>query len=270
MATMRIITTKSLVQDLTQLGLRTGQTVLIHTSMKALGGHVVGDAPAVVDALMQIITPTGTLIMPTHSTNNTDPATWGRNPIPVEQWEVIRAEMPPYRPDITPSNRMGIINECFRTYPHVRRSSHPAFSFAAWGQHAEFVTADQALDNSVAEQSPIGRLYDLDGWVMLLGVDYDHNTSLHLADYWADYDYKQAEENGSAMLVNGRRQWVTYRDEAIASDDFVELGAAFERDTNEVVIGKVANATVRLMRQRPLVDYAIRWLETHRQGKFQQ
>ena len=261
-----IITTKSLVRDLKRLGLHAGQIVLVHTSMKALGGYIVGDAPAVVDALMQVITLAGTLIMPTHSTNNTDPATWRRSPVPAKLWDEIRAEMPPYRPEITPSNGMGAINECFRTYPDVRRSSHPAFSFSAWGQYADFVTANQSLDNSVAEQSPIGRLYDLDGWVLLLGVGYDHNTSLHLADYWADYNYKQAEENGSAMLVNGRHQWVTYRDEAITSADFVELGAAYERETGEVVIGKVASAPTRLMRQRPLVEYAIRWIGSNRTG----
>lgn len=264
---MLIITTKSLVKDLTQLGLYAGQIVLVHTSMKALGGHVVGDAPAVVDALMEVLTPAGTLVMPTNSTNNTDPATWGRNPIPVDRWDEIRAEMPPYRPEITPSNRMGAINECFRTYPGVRRSSHPAYSFAAWGQHAAYVTANQSLDNSVAEQSPVGRVYALDGWVLLLGVGYERNTSLHLADFRADYPAKEAEENGSAMLVDGRRQWVTYRDEAIGMADFAELGAAFEQETNEVVVGKVAGATARLMRQRPLVDYAVRWMETHRSGR---
>lgn len=261
---MMIITTKTLVHDFTRLGLAAGQTVLVHTSMKALGGFIVGDAPAVVDAFMQVITPEGTLVMPTNSTNNTDPLTWGGSPVPPEQWDIIRAETPPYRPELTPSNRMGAINECFRTYPGVRRSSHPAFSFAAWGKHADFVTANQSLDNSVAEQSPIGRVYELDGWVLLLGVGYERNTSLHLADFRADYPHKQSEENGSAMLVNGRRQWVTYRDDAIGMDDFAAIGAAFEAETNEVISGQVGNGTVRLMRQRPLVDFAVRWLETNR------
>lgn len=259
-----LITTKTLVHDLTRLGLQAGQILLMHTSMKALGGYVVGDAPAVVDAFMQVVTAEGTLIMPTSSTNNTDPATWGHSPVPPEQWDVVRAEMPPYRPEITPTNRMGAINECFRTYPGVRRSSHPAFSFAAWGQQAEYVTANQSLDNSVAEQSPIGRVYELDGWVLLLGVGYENNTSLHLADFRANYPHKVAEENGSAMLVDGRRQWVTYRDDAIGMEDFAAIGAAFEAETNEVIIGQVAQATVRLMRQRPLVDFAARWLETYR------
>lgn len=78
------------------------------------------------------------------------------------------------------------------------------------------------------------------------------------------------EENGSAMLVYGRRQWVTYRDDAIGMDDFAAIGASFEQQTNEVVMGKVADATVRLMRQRPLVDYAVYWLEAHHAGPNEQ
>ncbi len=261
---MLIITTKTVVQDLKQLGIQAGQTLLVHSSLKALGGHVLGDAPAVVDALLEVVTPEGTLVMPTNSTNNTDPSTWGNNPFSPEQWEFVRAEMPPYRPEITPSNRMGVVNECFRAYPDVLRSSHPAFSFAAWGKQAAFVTANQALNNSVAEQSPIGRVYELDGWVLLLGVGYEQNTSLHLADYRADYPFKKSETNGSSMLVNGRRQWVTYHDEAIGMEDFAAIGTSFEQETNEVIVGKVAKATARLMRQRVLVDYAVRWLETHR------
>ena len=258
---MRIMTTKTLVTDLARLGLCAGQTVLAHTSMKALDGYVVGDAPAVVDALMAVLTPAGTLIMPTHSSNNTDPVHWQIDPPAPAHWDLIRAEMPPYRPEITPTNRMGAINECFRNYPGVRRSAHPAFSFAAWGRQAEFITAGQALNNAVAEQGPIGRLYDLDGWVLLLGVGHGRNTSLHLADFRADYAPKTLEVNGSAMLVDGRRAWVTYRDDAIGADDFAELGAAYEAATGAVTVGQVGGATARFMRQRPLVDWAVGWLE---------
>ena len=264
MAESNLITKDQLIVDLKQLGLQAGQIVLIHTSLKALGGYVAGDAPTVVDAFLEVITPQGTVIMPTHSTNNSDPATWRRSPIPSEMWPALRANMPPYRPEITPSNGMGAINECFRTYPNVHRSSHPAFSFSAWGKEAAWITADQSLNNSVAEQSPIGRLYQVDGWVMLFGVGYIHNTSLHLADFRANYPRKYGEANGSAMLVNGRQQWVTYYDEAIGSDDFEALGGAFEQETNEVMMGKVAGATVRLMRQRPLVDFAVKWIEANR------
>lgn len=258
------LTTTDLINAFQQAGLFAGQVVIVHTSMKAFGRYIIGGEQAVVDALMAVITPQGTLIMPTHSSDNSDPATWFSPLLPPDQWDIIRQNMPPYRPESTPTNRMGRINECFRNYPGVLRSTHPAFSFAAWGLHAEFVIANQALNNSVAEESSIGRLYDLDGWICLLGVGHAHNTSLHLADYRARWEGKTPEYNGSAMLVNGERQWVTYHDDTVVADDFDKLGAAFEAETGAVKISTIGDAVVRVMRQRVLVDYAIGWMECNR------
>lgn len=259
-----LLTTNILINHLKNAGFFAGQTVIVHTSMKAFGAYIVGAEQAVVDALMTVITANGTLIMPTHSTDNTDPSTWYVSPVPEAEWDTIRENMPPYRPDSTPTNRMGRINECFRTYDGVLRSSHPAFSFAAWGKYAHFVIENQALNNSVAEQSPIGRVYDLDGYVCLMGVGYKRNTSLHLADFRAGWNGKEREYNASAMLINGEREWVTYYDDAIASDDFEQIGRDFEAGTDEVTLSTIGDATVRLMRQRVLVDYAVSWMETHR------
>lgn len=264
MSTLPVMTTRTLAADFRRIGLHAGMTVIVHSSMKAFGAHIVGAEQAVVDALMDVITPEGTLVMPTHSSDNTDPALWYRARLPESLWDLIRAEMPPYRPESTPTNGMGRISECFRKYAGVIRSAHPAFSFAAWGRCAEFVTANQSLDNEVAEQSPIARIYDLDGWVLLLGVGHDRNTSLHLADYRADWPGKRPEFNGSAMLVDGQRQWVTYHEDTIASDDFGQLGADLEAETDIVRIDHIGQAVTRLIRQRALVDYAIRWFEAHR------
>ena len=109
----------------------------------------------------------------------------------------------------------------------------------------------------------------MDGWVLLLGVDYKNCTSLHLADYRAKWAGKETEWNASAMLQDGRRVWVRYYDEAVAADDFSALGQAFEAATAEVIIGKVAQATCKLMRQRPLVDFAVQWIESQRPKSLQ-
>ena len=264
-----LLTTNGPIDAFRGAGLLAGQTVIVHTSMKSLGCYVVGAEQAIVDALMAVLTPEGTLVMPTHSSDNTDPATWHTSPISKDGWDIIRQAMPPYRPESTPTNRMGRINECFRNYPGVLRSSHPAFSFAAWGKHAQLVAENQALNNSVAEESPIGRIYDLDGFVCLLGVSHKRNTSLHLADYSSQWEGKIREYNASAILVNGHHQWVSYYDDAIASDDFEQLGQAFEEDTDEVKISKIGNATMKLMRQPALVDYAVHWMEANRPASLE-
>ncbi len=264
-----LITTKSLIADFQRVGLRAGQTVIVHSSLKSFGGFVAGGAQAVVDALMHVLTPDGTLVMPTHSTENTDPMHWQHPPIPQAWWETYRAEAPAYHPDVTPTRQMGAIVECFRTYPGVIRSAHPAFSFAAWGKQAATITANHPLDNNVGPESPIGRIYDLDGWVFLLGVGYINNTSLHMAEYSAQWPGKTPEFNSSAMIQNGQRVWVTYRDESIETDDFPALGAAYEAETGAVIIDRIGAATVRLMRQRPLIDYAVRWMEANRPASLE-
>lgn len=268
--TAPLFTTRTFIADFERIGLRAGQTIIMHSSMKALGGFVVGGPPAVIDALMHVLTPDGTLVMPAFSNNNTDPAPWKHPPVPEAWWEIIRAEWPPYRPELTPTRQMGIIVECFRTYLGVLRSSHPASSFVAWGKNAHYVIDDQPLDNYFGPNSPLDRVYELDGYVLLLGVGHANNTSLHRAEYLAEWPGKGPPEvTSSAILRDGKRARVTYSDISISDDDFPALGAAYEAETNAVTIDTIGKATVRFMRQRPLIDFAVKWMSANRSASLQ-
>lgn len=260
-------TTRTLVRDLKQLGLHAGQTVIVHSSLSKLG-WVNGGPVAVILALEEVLTQTGTLIMPTHSADLSDPAKWQHPPVPETWWEPIRLTMPPFQPDLTPTRDMGLVAETFRKQAGVLRSWHPAHSFAAWGQQAERIVDGHSLEYSFGEESPLARIYDLEGWVLLLGVGHSNNTSLHLAESRADFGSKKFITDGAPLMVQTpagqiERQWVPYNDLDYNESDFDLLGAAFEQ-TGTVKIGKVGLATCRLMSQRALVDFGVAWIENHR------
>lgn len=253
-------TRNSLAADFRRFGLYAGQTVLVHSSMSKLG-WINGGAAAVIQALMDVLTSEGTLVMPTHTGDYSDPAEWLNPPVPKDWQEEIRDTMPLYDPLRTPSRGMGRIAELFRTWPDVLRSDHPQYSFAAWGREARYVTEGHELSYGLGETSPLARVYDLDGDVLLIGVGYDNNTSIHLAEYRAPNP--PLMQSGVPWLDNGERVWVSFPDVEFRELYLGEAGKAFE-EVNEVTIGQVAAATCRLMPQRTVVDFAVGWFDAFR------
>ncbi|MBD2255492.1 aminoglycoside N(3)-acetyltransferase [Nostoc parmelioides] len=249
-------TRQSLATDLFNAGLNSSMTVIVHSSLSSLG-WVCGGSVAVVQALMDVITPDGNLVMPTHSGDLSDPAIWETPPVPREWWTVIRETMPAFDPQVTPTRGMGQIVETFRICENVLRSSHPQLSFAAWGKDAEKIIANHSLDYSLGENSPLARLYDLNAWVLLLGVGYENCTSFHLAEYRVGGG--QEVKKGAPILEAGQRVWQWFTDIDIDNDCFEEIGEAFE-ETGRVQISTVGSARTKLFNMRNAVDFAVTWL----------
>lgn len=256
------LTTPLLIDEFRRIGVMAGMHLLLHSSLSRLG-YVIGGAPTVIDALLHVLTPEGTLIVPTQSADNSEPSYWEAPPIPPDWWPLVRDHMPAFHPAYTPTRMMGRIAETARQYLGAKRSQHPAHSFAAIGKQADYITANHTYDHSFGEQSPLARLYELDAWVMLLGVGHSENTSLHLAEERAQWPGKRIEQQGGAVMIDGVRQWVEYEIVAYDDSDFPQIGAAYEQ-AHAISTQRVGQAETRLLRQPLLIDFGVKWIEAHR------
>ena len=257
-------TVQSIKDDLSALGVTPGMVLLVHSSLSSLG-WVSGGSVAVVMALEAALGPEGTLVMPTHSGDLSDPSEWKHPPVPEAWWATIRESMPAFDARLTPTRGVGVIPECFRNQEGTQRSLHPSASFAARGPQAETIVGKHALDFPMGGGSPLARIYDLGGSILLLGASFQCASSLHLAEFRAEYPKKKRVKLGAPVVREGERAWVEFEDYDWDDSDFSAIGASFAEKTGLVRAGRVANGAAQLLPQRQFVDFAVEWMEKHRQ-----
>jgi aminoglycoside 3-N-acetyltransferase len=254
-------TRASLAADLTALGLRDGDTVIVHSSLRAIG-WVPGGRVAVVQALLDVLGPAGTLVVPAHTMDNSDPKHWQNPPVPEAWWPTIREHTPAFDPALWPSRGLGAIADAVRTWPGAVRSNHPHTSFAAVGAQASELMAKHDLESHLGEASPLAALERVGARVLLLGVGFNVCTTFHLAEYRVP---TPMAEYSCAILTAEGRKWTTYTDIATNSDDFATLGAAYEQ-TATLHRGPVGTADSRLFPAAEAITFATGWLRTNRKS----
>ena len=245
-------TQESLVQELSALGLRAGTTVMVHSSLGKVG-WTVGGPVTVIRALLEVLGPDGTLVMPAESPNVSGPSDWNDERVKAEWHDKICEHLPIFDPLTTPTT-MGAIPEAFRTYPGTLRSNHPLVSVCANGSLASKITKEHSLEFCEGRGTPFEKLYDIDAQTLLLGVGFNRCTSLHYAESLVPQ--RRTTTHRYPMNVNGKRMWVESAD--MANDDGVHfpiVGDQFAAAT-AIRAGKVGDADSLLFSTRKLVDFA--------------
>jgi len=220
----------ALARSLTALGVREGGVLLVHTSFRSLG-PVDGGPEALIAALRSALGPEGTLVMPTM----TDGATV-------------------FDPRTTPTHEMGITAERFWRQPCVLRSTHPGGSFAAHGPLASRICAPQPLSPPHGLDSPVGRVMELGGQILLLGVTHSENTSLHLAESLAPVPYSVSHP--TVVELDGEVRTVHIAETDHCCRGFRKLDA-WLREAGLQQEGQVGSAHARLMDARSVVEVAL-------------
>jgi aminoglycoside 3-N-acetyltransferase len=259
----KLVTKNQMIHDLVELGVRQGMTIIVHSSLKSLG-RVIGGPVSVILALEETIGEEGNIVMPTQTEQLCDPAEYGSG-YTEEEMKIIRENMPTYHPDLTPTCYMGFIPETFRKQKGVVRSAHPHTSFAAWGKQAKYITEDHDFDFALNENSPLGRIYELNGSILLLGAPTDSNTSLHLAEYRQENTFVKEKIWDVKVEKNHKEVWTTYQDINNDSDDFDKIFDAYHKETAKVKEGMVGEARSYLIPMREMVEYAVGWMNENRE-----
>ncbi|MEU7938145.1 aminoglycoside N(3)-acetyltransferase [Microbispora bryophytorum] len=254
----------TLVEALQRLGLQSGQTVLVHASLRSIG-RIDGGVATLADALMKVLGTEGTLVVPTFTSANSNTS---RSYLKAVQW-MTEEEARRYRDgipafDVRESSAIecGVLSEHVRTLKSAVRSEHPQTSFAAVGPSAEWLMADHELKSHLGEESPLAKLARTGALVLLLGVGYDKCSAFHLAEYRYRPDPPQARY-GCVVRIDGRAVWTHYDDVVLDDSHFAKCGAALER-SEKIRRGRVGKAESRLFSLPAAVTFAERWLSEKR------
>ena len=217
--------------QLRALGVEEGGTLLVHTSFRAVR-PVEGGPHGLIEAIRDALGPRGTLVMPSWTGDD----------------EAI------FDPRTTPASAdLGVVADTFWRLPGVVRSDHP-FALAAAGPRAQRVTADSLPLPPHTPESPVGRVHDLDGQVLLLGVGHDADTTLHLAELLGGVPYRVPKH--ITVLREGRPARVEYGENDHCCERFA-LADGWLRARGLQREGRVGHALARLARSRDVVAVAL-------------
>lgn len=218
------------MQHLLRLGVQPGDVLLVHTAFSTVK-PVEGGPAGLIVALIQAVGSDGTLVMPSMSDDDDDP----------------------FDPTGTPCRAMGIVADTFWRQPGVLRSESP-HAFAALGPRASEILAPHPVDVPHGLDSPVGRVYELDGLILLLGVNHNADTTIHLAESLAGVRYRRPKH--LTVLENGKRTRLDYMeiDHCCARFDLVD---AWLDERGRQRKGIVGHAEARLARSRDIVDVVL-------------
>ena len=258
----------SILEDLRHLGVRPGDALMVHVSLRAVG-PIDGRAAALVGVLDRAVGPSGTLMM---TLGARDDWAWV-NEQPEERRAGLLAGTPVFDASTTPADPdVGVFAEVFRTTPGTVVSDHPEGRFGARGRLAQRFVRDVPWHHYYGPGSPLDRFVAAGGRVLRLGADDDTTTVIHLAENRAPLAGKRTARRH--RLVHGEDGPVVRIVDTLDDEDGIAEYPDVEGDefaailhdylaTGRARTGTVGSAPCQLLEAPDLVDFAVAWISAH-------
>ena len=258
------ITKEVLIHKFSQLGIKSGDTLLVHASLSSLG-YVVGGAEALFLALTEIIGEQGTIVVPSQTVEISDPASWQYPPVPEEWHDVIRDAMPAYSKELSYSKAMGAFSQLIGILPDSIRSNHPMYSFTAIGKKASEIIGQDSFDFPFGDESPLRRMYSIGAKILMIGTDFETNTSLHLAEHRLN---REIIHERSKILTEDGEKWISFKNiELDIYDDYLEIQKNFMEQYTVNYI-KINEGNVYLFDMKECVDFTHRYYDSKEENRY--
>ncbi|NWG10305.1 aminoglycoside 3-N-acetyltransferase [Candidatus Bathyarchaeota archaeon] len=257
------ITKSRLMADFKKLGTESGDTIMLHASVKAIG-WIVGGPDIVIQALLDVLGADGTLTMYVG---------WEDSPYRLEKWneewqQAYLKECPPFDPKMSRAHRKwSILTEYLRTWPGAYRSNHPEASCAAVGARAKWLTENHPLQYGYGPGSPLAKLCEAKGKVLLLGAPFDTITLLHYSENLAKVSNKRTVRYKMPILRDGKRVLVEIEEFDTCgsilpnAEEYFKIIPCEFLSFGKGISGKIGNAQSYLFDANELVNFAVQWLE---------
>ncbi|MCZ6678816.1 MAG: AAC(3) family N-acetyltransferase [Candidatus Poribacteria bacterium] len=232
------VATQDIIEGLRKMGLRAGDGVMVHSSLSSMG-YVEGGPDTVVEAFLSVLGPEGTLMVPTFTHSGTE-----------------------YFDPLSSPSKNGAITEAVRRHSRAIRSLHPTHAVTVIGPEATNLVCDDLQRGPLGVDCALDRLAQRGGWILLLGVDHQTNSTIHLGEAYAgdpDRHSKWSPGNPKQVILNHP----DHGEMEVLITSMMGSTVAFERMENalrerdQIIDGRIGNATCQLMRGQHVIDAAV-------------
>lgn len=259
-------TREPLARDLRAMGVLPGDVLMVHAGLRSIGKMLNGP-DTFIAALQEAVGTSGSLMAYTDWNAEYERVLAADGVVP----DQFRSEVTPFDPLTSSANREnGAFPEFLRRTPGALRSASAGPSCTAVGPAAALLIEDHAIDYGYGPQSPFARLCELNGKVLLAGAPRETMTLLHHAEHLAAVSGKRKRIAEVPFLEDGEThwRWVEEFDTGVPvleqfAEDYFALIVTEALAAGIGVEGGIGHAPAVLMPACKIVDFAVRWIETH-------